>query len=132
MELLVMTDLDLRKSRPVVKESGAATLSDGAATGRRRCRIPEHRKQIKAMQKWNVYLQGSISNAWTVRENDRLKAELLQRDVYKLQHCNRELLAALKALVASYDGIRDGITSPVVLAKLAAADAAITAAEAHS
>jgi len=39
------------------------------------------------------------------------------------------LLAALKAMVASYDGLRDGLTSPVVLDKLAAADAAIAKAE---
>lgn len=40
-----------------------------------------------------------------------------------------DLLAALKAMVASYDGIRDGLTSPIVLGKLAAADAAILNAE---
>jgi hypothetical protein len=40
-----------------------------------------------------------------------------------------ELLSALKAMVASYDGIRDGLTSNVVLEKLAAADAAIAKAE---
>ena len=40
-----------------------------------------------------------------------------------------DLLAALKAMVASYDGLRDGITSAVVLGKLAAADAAIAKAE---
>ena len=40
-----------------------------------------------------------------------------------------ELLEALKAMVASYDGIRDGLTSPVVIAKLRMADAAIAKAE---
>lgn len=40
-----------------------------------------------------------------------------------------ELLTALKAMVASYDGLRDTLTSPIVLAKLAAADAAIAKAE---
>ena len=40
-----------------------------------------------------------------------------------------DLLAALKAMVASYDGIREMLTSPVVLDKLARADAAIARAE---
>ncbi len=39
------------------------------------------------------------------------------------------LLAALKAMVASYDGLRDALTCPTVIAKLAAADAAIRNAE---
>ncbi len=39
------------------------------------------------------------------------------------------LLASLKAMVASYDGVREFLTSPVVLAKLAEADAAIAEAE---
>jgi hypothetical protein len=36
-----------------------------------------------------------------------------------------DLLVALKAMVASYDGLRDALTCPAVIAKLAAADAAI-------
>lgn len=39
------------------------------------------------------------------------------------------LVAALKAMVATYDGLRDVLTSPVILAKLAEADAAIAEAE---
>lgn len=39
------------------------------------------------------------------------------------------LLEALRAMVASYDGLRDAITSPVVLKKIADADAAIAKAE---
>lgn len=39
------------------------------------------------------------------------------------------LRAALKAMVASYDGIRDGLTCAVVLEKLARADAALLASE---
>lgn len=40
-----------------------------------------------------------------------------------------DLLAALKAMVASYDGLRDALTCPTIIAKLAAADAAIAKAE---
>jgi hypothetical protein len=40
-----------------------------------------------------------------------------------------ELLEALRDMVASYDGLRDVVTSPVVLGKLAKADAAIAKAE---
>lgn len=40
-----------------------------------------------------------------------------------------ELLDALKAMVASYDGLRDTLTSPVIIEKLARADAAIAKAE---
>ncbi len=40
-----------------------------------------------------------------------------------------DLLAALKAMVESYDGIRDALTCKTVIAKLAAADAAIQKAE---
>lgn len=40
-------------------------------------------------------------------------------------NCHDELLAALKAMVASYDGLRDMLSSTVVLEKLKAADAAI-------
>lgn len=40
-----------------------------------------------------------------------------------------ELLIALKAMVASYDGLRDTLASPVVLEKLSVADAAIAKAE---
>lgn len=43
-----------------------------------------------------------------------------------------DLLDALKAMVASYDGLRDSLTSPVVLEKLARADAAIAKAEGRS
>ena len=39
------------------------------------------------------------------------------------------ILAALKAMVASYDGLRDALTCKTVLGKLAAADAAIAAVE---
>ncbi len=39
------------------------------------------------------------------------------------------LLSALKAMVASYDGLRDALTCPTVIGKLAAADAAIRNAE---
>jgi hypothetical protein len=40
-----------------------------------------------------------------------------------------DLLAALKAMVASYDGLRDAVSGEVVRAKLAAADAALAKAE---
>lgn len=40
-----------------------------------------------------------------------------------------DLLDALKAMVASYDGLRDALTCTTVIAKLAAADAAIVKAE---
>ncbi len=40
-----------------------------------------------------------------------------------------DLLAALKAMVASYDGLRDVLTSGIVKDKLAAAEAAIAKAE---
>lgn len=40
-----------------------------------------------------------------------------------------DLIAALKDMVTSYDGLRDTLTSPVVLGKLARADAAIAKAE---
>lgn len=40
-----------------------------------------------------------------------------------------ELLAALKAMVASYDDLRDVLTCDVVIQKLARADAAIQKAE---
>lgn len=40
-----------------------------------------------------------------------------------------DLFAALKAMVASYDGLRDALTCPTVIAKLAAADAAIAKVE---
>jgi Zn ribbon nucleic-acid-binding protein len=53
-------------------------------------------------------------------QRDRLAGVLALHD---------ELLAALKAMVASYDGIRDGLTSRTVIAKLQAADAAIAKAE---
>lgn len=36
-----------------------------------------------------------------------------------------ELIAALRAMVASYDGLRDALTCPIVIAKLAAADAVL-------
>ncbi len=39
------------------------------------------------------------------------------------------VVAALKAMVALYDGLRDVVTSPAILAKLAEADAAIAEAE---
>ena len=48
------------------------------------------------------------------------RAMRLQRD---------ELLAALKAMVASYDGIRSALTCKTVIGKLAQADAAIAKAE---
>lgn len=41
-----------------------------------------------------------------------------------------ELFEALKAMVASYDGIRDSLASPVVLEKLERADAALAKADA--
>jgi len=40
-----------------------------------------------------------------------------------------ELLAALKAMVASYDGLRDVLTSGIVKDKLTAADAVIAKVE---
>ncbi len=40
-----------------------------------------------------------------------------------------ELLTCLKAMVASYDGLRDVLTSGIVKDKLAAADKAIAKAE---
>lgn len=40
-----------------------------------------------------------------------------------------DLLAALKAMVGSYDGLRDALTCKTVIGKLAAADAAISKAE---
>lgn len=51
-----------------------------------------------------------------------------------IEHCALhdaapDLLAALKAMVASYEGLRDSLTCPTVKAKLAAADAAIANAE---
>lgn len=61
---------------------------------------------------------------------DRLKAE---GGTGKCAPClaseRAELIAALKAMVASYDGLRDALTCPTVLAKLAAADAALAKAE---
>lgn len=46
-----------------------------------------------------------------------------------LRQDRAELLDALKAMVESYDGVRDVLTSPVVIEKLARADAAIAKAE---
>jgi len=40
-----------------------------------------------------------------------------------------DLLAALKAMVASYDGVRDALTCATVINKLAAAESAIAKAE---
>lgn len=47
----------------------------------------------------------------------------------KLLAAAPELLAALKAMVASYDGLRDSLSNGIVLGKLTAADRAIAKAE---
>lgn len=43
-------------------------------TGRRRCGIPEHRRQIRAMQRWGHYLQARHEAHW--RERASLQAEV--------------------------------------------------------
>lgn len=58
----------------------------------------------------------------------KAEMEQIQRTV-RVKGAAPDLLAALKAMVASYDGIRDALTCPTVIAKLAAADAAIAKAE---
>jgi len=54
----------------------------------------------------------------------------LEASLDRIQRERDVLLIALKDMVALYDGIRDSLTSPVVIEKLAAADAAIAIAEA--
>lgn len=56
-------------------------------------------------------------------------AKVFQPEQQDLLCAAPDLLAALKVMVNSYDGLRDNLTSPVVLGKLAASDAAIKKTE---
>ena len=56
----------------------------------------------------------------------------LDRGLDRVLEERAALLHALKAMVASYDGIRNALTCPTVIAKLAVADAAIAKAEGRS
>lgn len=53
-------------------------------TGRRRCAIPEHRKQIRAMQRWCAFLQAGRAAMWS-----QLRAECAEHEVTR--HRLREL-----------------------------------------
>lgn len=50
------------------------------AVGRRRCGIPEHRKQIKAMQKWCAFLQAQQGGMWARDRINQVERNALQAE----------------------------------------------------
>lgn len=64
-------------------------------TGRRRCGIPEHRRQIRAMQRWGAYLQQSMARSWSQSRVVQLERDALQAEVYRLRRKLQERQAAL-------------------------------------
>ncbi len=66
-------------------------------TGRRRCRIPEHRKQIKAMQKWCAFLETTHRAMWAERMNDRLQQEVWRLKVARFERALTEIATGTKA-----------------------------------
>lgn len=71
--------------------------------------------------------------AFWIADDDgaQIAVSILEREHARLIAAAPDVLAALKAMVASYDGLRDALTCQAVIAKLAAADAAIAKAEGH-
>lgn len=66
-------------------DSPTAPANEAAHTGRRRCRIPEHRRQIRAMQKWCEWLQMRQGEMWQRNRADRLEHEKTCAEVYRLK-----------------------------------------------
>lgn len=56
------------------------------ATGRRRCGIPEHRKQIRALQKWCAFLQLQHGLRWSQRHSLNLEIDAMRRDCWRFKH----------------------------------------------
>jgi hypothetical protein len=78
----------------------------GQSRGRRRCLIPEHRKQIRALQRWAGYLQsGHMANWHRIRERE---AELRAvRAEFALERTRlHELLCDLLAVIDPDDNER--------------------------
>ena len=79
--------------------------SQQPATGRRRCGIIEHRRQIKSMQKWCAFLNSQHSEMWTrlrlshaETENHRLRVVIAERRIKELEATIAELAAAQQAV----------------------------------
>jgi hypothetical protein len=58
------------------------SVAPRALTGRRRCGIPEHRRQIRTMQRWCAYLQLQQGVMWQqVQDARKETSDLRQRKV---------------------------------------------------
>lgn len=65
------------------------------SVGRRRCGIPEHRRQIKSMQKWVAHLQTSQSEMWTRLRAADLEIEKLRLELWKEQRLRADMASSL-------------------------------------
>jgi septal ring factor EnvC (AmiA/AmiB activator) len=61
-------------------------MSGEPVTGRRRCGIPEHRKQIKSMQKWVAFVQTQIGLQWAQRQLFNRELDDVRRQMWRYKH----------------------------------------------